>query len=304
MHVDIDIENDTVYEYKHNYSTGEGKLVPINSNTVTLGEKYGVRITDSGISMTNYCAGCGDIYSLQQSKGTNIIPAFAQKYYELTGHKVIVILGAHDAQQIASFLPHDEINPNELSYPDNADYYLYESITSLYSNAIKYAENKNLKIGHKFYVVFQGESDSTSSHKKLSSSKQDYDTLYQELIKKYKDTFKKVHNYLKKDLNLEFGVVIETARELGSYLDGVEIVHTAKVELANENSDIILGSSYAYDHYAPAKEYSTDHQNNMDKALLAMCISDVAKQLVHFNAAALSQIGRESAIEVTNYLKR
>lgn len=36
-----------------------------------------------------------------------------------------------------------------------------------------------------------------------------------------------------------------------TYYEEVEKIHAAQKELINKNSDIILGSSYTYDHYVP-----------------------------------------------------
>ena len=126
-------------------------------------------------------------------------------------------------------------------------------------------------------------------------------------------------NDLKNDLGLEFGVLIETSQVIGSStLAGVEKIHTAQENIINNHEDIILGTSYSYDKYIPNKEvsiYKDDTEENynqaVDKALLLMCVSEQSvdsngnqKNLLNFNSAALSQIGKETALNVANFLNK
>ena len=93
------------------------------------------------------------------------------------------------------------------------------------------------------------------------------------------------------------------------YYQDVKNVHNAQVQLASENSDIILGSSYAYDRFIPDKaNYNSSNYSNTiyfdsngskldyDKACeiakYSMCDPG---NTIHFTSAALCQIGKETA---------
>ena len=293
-HVNVDIKPGTVYDYSYLSNS----LVEINKNTQAVGEKIGVSVKNGSPVFSQYQSGA---YSIQRSYGTNVIPYFSKVHYEKTGHKVIVVMAANGGEEIAHFLPHARVLQLSLS-SDSSDknQYIYEMMTKKYKAAINYLESKNLTVGNKFYVAFQGEADVSYAQNGKTSKK------------RYVDTFKEVHNTLKKDLDLEFGTIIETSHTIGgSRLKGVEIIHDAQEELIKNNNDIILGSSYSYDTYVPSyTDYITKYPNvskssyeSLKKnALLGTSITNCYENTIHFTSAALSQIGKESATNSAKFI--
>ena len=289
--VNVDIKSGTAYDYSYLSNS----LVEINKNTQTIGEKIGVSVKNGSPVFTKFQSGT---YSIQRSYGTNVIPYFAKIHYEKTGHKVIAVMAANGGEEIAHFLPHSRVLQLSLDSDSNdKNQYIYEMMIKKYKAAIKYLESKSVTIGNKFYVSFQGEAD--VGYGKTSK-------------KRYVDTFKEVHNNLKKELDLEFGTIIETSHTIGgSRLKGVEIIHSAQEELIKNNSDIILGSSYSYDTYVPSySDYitkypntsKTSYENIKKRALLGTSITNCYENTIHFTSAALSQIGKESATNAAKFI--
>ena len=279
-YVKIPLKDKTAYEY--NYQ--KDKVTQITSDTSILGEylhyNHGTKEIEAVTS---------GVISVKKSYGTNIIPSFCKAYYENTGHKVIVVFAANGDQKIANFLPTSDKDYGDADYKG-----LYEIMTQKYKAAINYLTKKECNIGNKFWVCFQGEADV-----KRSTTE-----------KTYKSTFLKVHNYLKKDLGITKGAIIQSAYTIGSNYENVVNIHKAHTELASENEDIILGSSFPFDRYIPDKDTynSSDYINNIytnkngDKLEWASALKRARlstgypyKNTIHFTSAALSQIGKETA---------
>lgn len=282
-HINIIQESETVFEYMYTSNT----LQEITENTEILGES--LKYNNDTKKLEEVTSG----YSIQKSYGTNMIPQFCKTYYENTGHKVVAVFCANSGEVIQNFLP-----STDEDYGDKNTQYIYESMVEKYNSAIKYLEDNNYKIGNKLYVVFQGETNAYNGR----TSTEDY--------KKY---FKKVHDYLKNDTEITKGAIVETAREIGlaNHYEGVKQIHQAQEELINENDDIILGTSYAYDHYVPdetnynSEDFKTnifiDSEGNKleyskayEYAGYSVCPDN---NIIHFTSAALSQIGQETAEE-------
>ena len=281
--VKISQEKNTVFDY--NYENN--KLIELNENTQKIGEllKY-----DSG-SKKLIKAEWND-YSIQKSYGTNIVPQFCKTYYQKTGHKVVCVLAGNGGEQIANFLPSTDEDYGEKTKQNKQ--MIYEAMVEKYKAAIKHLESNGYTVKNKMWVSFQGEADANRGTE----------------IGKYKDRFLKVHNGLKKDLNITKGVIIETSTllEKENY-NSVININNAQIQLAAENNDIILGSSYAYDRFIPDKKnYKSidfnskiylnnngskiDYDNALNIAKLSMCDPP---NTIHFTSAALCQIGKETA---------
>ena len=278
--VKITQEPNTVFDYV--YSTN--KLTEITENTKYIGETLKYNKNTKKLEVPS-----DSTYSIQKSYGTNIIPQFCKTYYQKTGHKVISVLASNGGEKLANFLP-----SNDSDYGDLNNQMIYEAMVEKYQSAIKYMESQGYTIGNKLWVSFQGEADAT----------------YSTSTSEYKRIFVKLKNKLKTDLNITQGAIIETSTLIGkdNYQD-VKNVHNAQVQLASENSDIILGSSYAYDRFIPDKtNYNSSNYSNTiyfdsngnkldyDKACeiakYSMCDPG---NTIHFTSAALSQIGKETA---------
>ena len=314
-HVDVDLKHNTVFDYYYDYDNHKDYFVEVTKDTKTIGKNINARTENGKVVFYNSVVDNppknekGEVddryYTLQRSYGTNLTPYFGKVYNELTGHKLVIVLAANNGEEIAHFLPHDRVL--ELSHRDDfyKNQYIYEAMVDKYNRAIEYLEDNNKKIGNKFYVVFQGEADA-KLHRRKQTNKDEY-----------YNTFMEVHNTLKDKLGLSFGVIIETSRTLGTKTTAsVEEIHEAQEKLIDNNYDIILGSSYSYDTFVPSKNegiyrnMSNEKYNEvLDIASLGVSVSPASVDIngkqtntIHFNAAALSHIGRESAINASHYL--
>ena len=247
----------TAYEYMYESNS----LEELTNEKVFSGENLKL-IDDKWQNADDYP---WNLRTICKSQGTTLIPEFCKTYYEKTGHKVIAVSVAQGGVPINYFTPNQDG---------------YKAITEKYTSAIEYLNNNNYKIGNKLWVSFQGESDTGWS------------------IDGLENTLLKVHNNLKKDLDITKGAVIETSITIGNNgKNGVENVHKAKVNFAINNDDIVLGSSYSYDHYVPSKEqYESDdfyrpvftdsngkklpYETAFDIATMGVCYPD---NTVHFN---------------------
>lgn len=254
-------------DYKYNYSSNS--LKEITSNT----KKFGEYLTYKDKKLYSYNSNTKSslgYYSLQASQGTNMIPKFCEQYYLRTGKILVVVMVANGGEAIGHFLP-----STDSSYNDPNQQYIYEATTMKYNAAIKCIKSKGYTIGNQFYIVCQGESD---CNKSLAGS--------------YYNTFLKVHNYLIQNLNLDFGATVETGRRIRDrdntdFKNGAETVHTAQVNLAKSNSNIIIATDFAYNAY----------KNNISE-----CFCPVDND-IHYTSATLSQIGKLSAKSIYTYLR-
>ena len=286
-YVKVAQEPQTAYEY---YYIGN-KLQELDENTQFCGEKL---MYNSSTKKLEQSTGS---YSIQKSYGTNVIPQFCKTYYNKTHHKVVAVMTANGGEAIANFLP-----SNDSDYGDSDIQLIYEAMVEKYNAAIKCLQDKGYKIGNRLWVSFQGEADVRTTSKD-----------------RYKQLFLKVKNYLKRDLNITKGAIIETAHTIGNDLySKINIIKGAQAELASENNDIIIGSSYAYDRYVPnesiynSSSYTTkifvDSSGNklpystaFNYASGGVCYT--TSNTIHFTSAALSQIGMEAANSLAEELR-
>ena len=305
-YVKIEQKKNSVFEY--NYLSN--KLVPITAKTKKLGEalEYNTDTKNKSKSKdknTELISSKSSRNGLQRSLSTNMIPQFCKKYHEQTGHKVVVILAANGGEPISAFLPSES-----KKYKDNENKHLYECMTIKYNAAIQYLKDSNYTIGRKLYVCAQGCQDVS-----LKTSKSEYIEL-----------FKKVHSSLKKDLGITKGAIVETAYISGllgfsssdSYFIRVQTIHEAQKSLIAENKDIILGSSFIYDHYVPDKASyeSTEFKNNIyldkgkkmpyNKALARAryVVCYPTNNSIHLTSSALCQVGDDVAVNLAESFKK
>ena len=281
-HVNVNIVDNTALEYR--YLSNE--LINISKDTEILGEILYFNQNNQKLEQ-----GSGAVYSLARSTGTNMIPQFCKTYYEQTGRKVIAVFTANGGEAIQNFLP-----STDEDYGDTNNQYIYEAMKEKYQAAIDCAINNNYIIGNKFYVCFQGETNASKI-----TAKDEYIRI-----------FEKVHERLKEDLGITKGVIIETARAIGGheaeYKRMLEIYY-AQEELAQRNDDIIIGSRYPWDNYVPDyetyKKYInnniTEEQYNIAFINASYSVCYPTDNAIHFTSAALSQIGKEAAIELAKY---
>ena len=288
-HVDVDIPSGSAYEYVYESNS----LRELSSGTEVLGENLKWDSSTNKFVTVNRQT----YYATQESYGTNMIPQFVSTYYKTTGRKVIVVMAAHGGQEIAHFLPHDQL----LIYSKNSDegyknQYIYEAMELKYNAAISYlaAHPEQYKIGKKFYIIFQGEADVNYAANGIIDTNG------------YYSVYEKVHNQLVSKLGIEYGGIVESASRPGvADLTAVNKIHTAQVNLVNNHSNIFLASAYPYNHFVPAQgQYQgNDYENAIANSKLSMCIVGTNENnSIHFNSAALSQVGYESAQNAIKYL--
>lgn len=284
----IEQQPSTIYEYK--YITNN--LEEVSADTQILGELLTYNKNTKKLEAFSE----GKFGTLLVSKGINIIPEFCRTYYERTGHKVVIVMGAVSGQRIERFLPVSDIDYTG----SNSPIYMYEGIVEKYQSAISYLQENGYTIGNKLWVSCQGESNVAAG-----TSKSEYQRI-----------FLKVHNNLKNDLGITKGAIIQTSTEIGAVgrYSNVEIIHQAQEAIIEENNDIILGSSYPYERYVPDQETyeSEDYINKIyvdvngnklnyneafNNASYSVCYPN---NTIHFSSAGLSQIGRETAISFSN----
>lgn len=270
-YVSVQIPENTAYDFRID-EKNKSVLEMITSKTKILGEKS-IYIDNK----LRHSKKGDEYYSLLPSYGTNMIPHFAKTYYDETGNKMVSVMASNGGEPITNFLP-----SKDSEYKDNQ--HIYDAAKEKYLRAVEYLENNGYRVVNRFYVMYQGCSDATEELSKDN---------------KYYDTYMKVHNYLKKDLGLSFGVLVETSWQLNEKKDVDEYVkkiHEEQEKLINNNKDIILGSDLGYVAYD--KEY---------KEIFAL--EEVPKDdktvnnSIHLTAASLSQVGKDSAKNAAKYLK-
>ena len=280
--ITIPQEEGTVFEYLYSKDT----LQEINADTKSLGETLYYQYDSNGnLTELGTTANASGMAAMANSNGINMIPEFGNIWYKNTGHKMVAVFCAYGAQKIEQFLPRTDSD-----YPTENQRYMYEAIKTKWNATIAYLNKNNYKIGNKLYVVCQGESN-------ILDSKDEY-----------KNKFIKVHNNMKNDLGITVGAIAETSTKIGSpTLTNVNNKHMAYEELIEENDDIILGSSYAYDRYVPNEaQYSLCntkicYDSDGNKLTYSKALEKASKSVdydtntIHFTSAALSQIGKESA---------
>ena len=308
-YVSVDVPSDVAYEYKIN-SKNNGYLKEINSKTKNLGEylKYDPNTKKLNYKSFNYT---GTTYykdkkiyssaiSLKKSQGTNMIPEFAKIYNKETNHKMVAVLGAYGGRPISSFLPNSYerikyTNNGKVEYK-NVHFYIYESLKTKYKAAEEYLLKNGYTIENKFYVVFQGCSDSTKSRSKIYIDKNGNEVISKSA---YYKKYMKVHNRLKKDLGVTFGALVETSGKASSRGNAntkinpnIMNIHKQQEALINNNDDIILGSNFSYRMYV---------QNNKQAFALQKSSNNVDNS-IHLTSASLSQIGKETAVSVSKVI--
>lgn len=270
-YVSVQVPKGVAFDYKIG-KNNKGTLEEITSNTKVLGEKS-TYINGS----LKYYDSSYKYYSLLASYGTNMIPQFAKTYYEETGNKMVSVMAANGGEPIANFLPSTDAEYNDKQY-------IYEATKEKYLSTVDYLEHNGYRVVNRFYIMYQGCSDATEELSKEN---------------KYYNTYMKVHNYLKKDLGLTFGAIVETSMEISKKKEKdeyVEKIHNEQEKLINNNSDIILGSDLGYVAYKNEyKEiFALEELKDGDK---------IINNSVHLTAASLSQVGKTSAQNVAKYMK-
>ena len=202
--------------------------------------------------------------SLEASYGSSIVPQFCADYTEKTGRKIVAVHAARCGMPMSQFQPEQA---------------LYKSIVAKYNDCIDYLDkNENFEVDKKFYIIFQGETD-TNGDSSNGSSRETYKTKYMNF-----------HNGLKEECGVEFGALIQTGRNTNIYKNNIVEIAQAKIDLAYAYEDIILLNNAPINYYIAHPEYLC----NAD-------ISDYAGN-VHYSIKGLRKIASDSCAALVNYL--
>lgn len=247
--------------------TGQSNMVGWDTNKyevdISDGQAYEFKYSDG--QLTEVKNPVGEAYGvLEKSRGSSIVPRFCAEYTEKTGRKIVVVHAAKGGMPISQFQPSQA---------------LYKNIVEKYKACIDYLDkNENFETDKKFYIMFQGETD-TNGASSNGSSRETYKTKYM--------TF---HNALKEDCGFEFGALIQTGRNTNIYKKNIVEIAQAKIDLAYAYDDIILLDNEPINYYVNRPEY--------------MCNSDITDNSgnVHYSGKGLCKIASDSCAALVNYL--
>ena len=327
----LEEENAYIYKYLSNSFSEITKDTRIlgdglDDNEYNDKKMHGLTYNPSTGKLEKYVDGKSSHISIQTTENVNMIPEFCRTYYERTGHKVIAVNGAVGGANIECFLPKDDSN----HIIDGTTDYMYEAIKENFTSAVKLAQQKGYNIGGKYWISFQGE-DNVGDNTDNQSDKT--------IKENYQKYFLQVKENFKNDLGISLGAIAETSFTVGNgwATIGVEQIHKTQENIISQNEDIILGSSYSYEHYVPdetnynldtfsRKKFTDEAGNKLEYALnnndinaqkksnsiaksyyaleLAKKVTcDNTNNTIHFHSAALSQIGRECANNLANSIE-
>ena len=304
--VSIDLEPGIAYEYimypnsELGCTTADEHLKPMPTGKayeyVCIGEPLKYNKSTNKVEYVPFKEIDGKNEDVSLTGCMNMIPAFCQGYYYLTGHKVIAVMCAEGGEPIESFTPGIKDGKN-----------IYEVMKQKYNQAVSYAESKNMKIGNKYFVSFQGESNVRDDK---TGTTEWYETKYREVV-----------DGLKRDCGITNGALVETGFEIYSAtMEPVNRIHTAQENLINNYSDTVLGSRYPYESFVPV-------DSDYDNCFTNVCYDEKGNKLdygtayakatervdsnyfetgtvlddynrIHFTSAALCQIGVETAVNL------
>ena len=196
--------------------------------------------------------------ALETSSGSSIVPEFCKNYVEQTGRKIIAVHAAYGGRHISYFAEGGS---------------MYRPIIDKYNDCLEFVKNSGeYEIGRKFYVMYQGESDTGSSGKEDGTSAETYE-----------QQFMSFHDGLKEECGIEFGALIYNGRNSVLNEEGISRINGVKKALAEQHEDIIVCDK------APATYY-TDRLDYM--------LSDN----IHLNAEGLKKVASDSCNSIVAYL--
>ena len=183
---------------------------------------------------------------------------------------------------------------NDKEYRCNGSYnpYIYENLVSKYKAALTALDKQGYKVENSFYVVFQGEANASTS------TKYGY--------KNYYNRYLRVHNNLKKALGLKFGAIIYTSNRPSVRSDknrckDIDGLHAVQAQLISKNKDIMLGSDWGYRRYT--EKYEPAFGFKAHTVTYNGTTYQIDENTIHFNSAALSKIGVDTALNVSKRIK-
>lgn len=281
----VNIQDGTAYEYQ----LVSDELVPVTGAFLT-GE-YGTDKNGSYVGTTYdrtaqkfvHCYitenGLSGNLAASASLSTNMVSAFCARWYERTGHGVIVVFDAVGGTSIQDFLPS--------SQDDEQSACISACIDTQVKDALEAALRANLPVSGAYYVCCQGESDLDNTSY-VSSFREVTDRLYA--------------------MGFQKGAIAQTSYEIGTAdaADKVKRMHLWQEMLDLTDDNLVTGSSLDYDHYIPDEE-TYDGADISWKQMwgglsygeayrrASLLTDTVYSNRIHLNSSALAQMGRECA---------
>ncbi len=239
--------------------TGQSNMVGRESS------KYDVYIPEGQVYEFKYLSGTlekvknpvGETFNeVEVSSGSSILPQFCADYVNSSGRKIVAVHLARGGRSISYFVA--GTGP------------IYNDIIEKYGACIDYLKsNENFEIGHQFYVMYQGESD--TNHNMNANT--------------YERYYMRFHNGLKEKFGFEFGALIANGRNSDpDSPEGVKRIGNVKVKLCREHDDIIMADVSVYNWYMTG-----NHEN-------------IRSDLIHLNAEGLKIVAKESCKNILNYM--
>ena len=187
-----------------------------------------------------------------KSSGSSMIPEFCSHYVAQTDRTVVCVLLANGGVPISYFSPDGTAIAGMARYLKNCQNWL---------------EKNGYSVQHRFYVMLQGETDSS-----------DPVNLH------YKEDFLAFHNALKEYFDYEFGALILNGGTVGKDEAGVRIINEAKIALAKENDDIIIASTIIPLHFFidPSWIYGDTLNIHLTKDTIRLVGAEAADAIVKY----------------------
>lgn len=239
--------------------TGQSNMVGRETSKYTVdipaGQAYEYKYLGGG-SLTEVKNPVGETFGeVEVSSGSSIVPQFCADYVR-SGRKIVAVHLARGGRSINYFTSNGGA--------------IYKDITQKYGACIEYLTNsENFTVGHKFYVMYQGESDTNNNMTAAA-----YTTRYMSF-----------HSGLKKKFGFEFGAMIANGRNSDPVNhEGIKRIEEAKEAICKDNDDIIMADVSPYNWYI-AGDYS-----------------NIRSDLIHLNAEGLKIVASEACKNILNYM--
>lgn len=189
------------------------------------------------------------------SSGSSLVPQFCADYVA-SGRKIVAVHVARGGRSITYF--------------DSRGGAIYQNILQKYGACIEYLEeNPNFTVGRRFYVMYQGESD--TNHGMSGDG--------------YKTRYNRFHNGMITNLGMEFGAMIANGRNSDPLEhEGIVTIQQTKTELALEKDDLIMADVSPYNWY------------------ITGMLTYIRSDLIHLNAEGLKIVGSEACKNILNYM--
>lgn len=234
--------------------TGQSNMVGRETSKynafIPKGKAYEYKSSSAGLTEVKNPVG-ETFGEVEVSSGSSIVPQFCSYYVALTGRKIIAVHLARGGRKIELFAKGGAI---------------YNNIVTKLTSCFNYLNVNGYKVGRKFYVMYQGESDTGNTSAEV-----------------YKSLYESFHSGVTEAFGFEFGAMIYNGRDTVESTEGIARINGVKKTMAEERDDLIVCDK------GPASYYYGD------KGLMR-------GDNVHLNAEGLKRVGANSCMNIVNYL--